>query len=133
MESSNTTRSRSWRDYVQEGSSVLHLVVTKHWFDEIASGRKKEDFREIKKYWVGRLAACMKFNMDGMLTNDSSFLEWDYVVISAGYGNDKPKIISKFGGTRITSEDEKTDLGIGRYFAIKVEPILKIINNGSES
>jgi len=35
--------------------SMLRLNVTKEWFDMINSGIKKEEYREIKTYWVSRL------------------------------------------------------------------------------
>ena len=34
---------------------VLTLTINKEWFDKIVSGEKKEEYREIKKYWVSRL------------------------------------------------------------------------------
>ena len=34
---------------------VLHLSVSKQWFDLISSGEKTEEYREIKEYWLGRL------------------------------------------------------------------------------
>ena len=34
---------------------VLTLVVSKQWFDIIAAGRKTEEYREIKPYWVRRI------------------------------------------------------------------------------
>ena len=34
---------------------VLILTVSKQWFDMIADGRKIEEYREIKPYWVTRL------------------------------------------------------------------------------
>ena len=34
---------------------VLHLTLKKYWFDMIKSGIKKEEYREIKDYWVKRL------------------------------------------------------------------------------
>jgi hypothetical protein len=33
----------------------LHLTLKKKWFDMIASGIKKEEYREIKPYWNRRL------------------------------------------------------------------------------
>lgn len=30
---------------------ILHLTLKKKWFDMIASGEKKEEYREIKPYW----------------------------------------------------------------------------------
>jgi ASC-1-like (ASCH) protein len=34
---------------------VLHLTLKKKWFDMIASGEKKEEYRVIKPYWIKRL------------------------------------------------------------------------------
>lgn len=55
--------------YVQEGPSlfdfnystnlsgkrILHLTLTKRWFQLIASGEKLEEYREMKFYWETRL------------------------------------------------------------------------------
>lgn len=35
--------------------STLHLNLKKRWFDMIASGEKREEYREIKGYWADRL------------------------------------------------------------------------------
>ena len=34
---------------------VLHLTLKKRWFDLIASGKKTEEYRECKTYWIKRL------------------------------------------------------------------------------
>ena len=34
---------------------ILTLTISKQWFDMIADGRKNEEYREIKPYWVARL------------------------------------------------------------------------------
>ena len=34
---------------------VLTLTVSKQWFDMIAAGKKIEEYREIKPYWIARL------------------------------------------------------------------------------
>ena len=33
---------------------MLILPIKKKWFDMIASGEKKEEYREIKTYWTSR-------------------------------------------------------------------------------
>lgn len=40
----------------RKAGRVLHLTLKRQWFDMIASGVKKEEYREIKPYWVKRLA-----------------------------------------------------------------------------
>jgi hypothetical protein len=34
---------------------LLHLTLKKKWFDMIAAGEKREEYREIKPYWNKRL------------------------------------------------------------------------------
>ena len=34
---------------------ALQLVLTHHWYDMIASGEKREEYREITPYWANRL------------------------------------------------------------------------------
>jgi hypothetical protein len=34
---------------------ILHLTLKKRYFDKIAAGIKKEEYREIKPYWTKRL------------------------------------------------------------------------------
>ncbi len=38
---------------------LLHLTLKKKWFDMIASGQKREEYREKKPYWDKRLK-CVK-------------------------------------------------------------------------
>jgi len=35
--------------------NILHLTLKKKWFDMILSGEKKEEYRELKPYWLTRL------------------------------------------------------------------------------
>lgn len=42
--------------YLSEAKKmVLTLTISKQWFDMIVDGRKTEEYREIKPYWVARL------------------------------------------------------------------------------
>ncbi|HET8736229.1 MAG TPA: ASCH domain-containing protein, partial [Pricia sp.] len=41
---------------------TLHLNLKKKWFDMILSGEKKEEYREIKEYWIGRLIRFLWVN-----------------------------------------------------------------------
>ena len=36
---------------------ILPLTLNKKWFDMILSGVKKEEYREIKSYWIKRFKA----------------------------------------------------------------------------
>ena len=44
-----------WEEVEGWKKKVLTLTVSKQWFDMIADGRKDEEYREIKPYWVARL------------------------------------------------------------------------------
>jgi hypothetical protein len=35
--------------------SILHLTLEREWFDDIASGKKREEYRDRKDYWKTRL------------------------------------------------------------------------------
>lgn len=85
----------------------LTLIVTKKWFDLIKSWEKREDFREIKKYWIKRL-----MNLDG------SFKDFDELIIANGYWKNRPIIIAKLKWIRISWENEWTDLWKWKFFAI---------------
>ena len=35
--------------------ATIHFVLQRHWFEEIESGRKTVEYREITPYWTARL------------------------------------------------------------------------------
>ena len=60
---------------------TLHLVLKHKWYDMIASGVKKEEYREIKPYWIGRL-------IEQPMDEDSGhvfFRDYDCVCFHRGY------------------------------------------------
>ncbi len=67
---------------------VLHLTLKKKWFDMVASGEKKEEYREYKPYWKKRL-----FNYElkdfGYLVSEKKF---DIVEFRNGYSKDSPNV-----------------------------------------
>ena len=54
----------------------LHLVLTAKWFDMIASGVKKEEYRAINKYWTNRL-----------VSDSGDIKHFDEVCFHRGYTN----------------------------------------------
>ena len=54
--------------------NILHLPLKSEWYNLIESGIKKEEYREIKPYWIKRLC-----------TTDSNFKHYDKVKFSYGY------------------------------------------------
>jgi hypothetical protein len=69
---------------------ILHLTIKKKWFDMIASGEKKEEYRELKDYWHRRLVADM------LLFQIPIFKKFDIVRFTNGYGSNAPTVDLKF-------------------------------------
>ena len=60
---------------------TLTLPLKKEWFDLIKAGIKKEEYREINRYWVARLVAAMEPFTGTVL----SFTDFDRLVFTLGY------------------------------------------------
>jgi len=56
--------------------NILHLTLKKKWFDMIASGEKREEYREMKPYWHKRLNK-----------------KYDVIKFRNGYSKDAPTVI----------------------------------------
>lgn len=97
---------------------TLDLVLKKQWYDMIASGEKKEEYREIKPYWIGRLA-----DMDDRDDNCSyySIKRYDRVTFHLGYSKDRPSMT--FAIKDITIAEGKPEWGAKegiKYFVIRL-------------
>lgn len=46
---------------------VLDLVLKGKWYDMIASGEKREEYREIKPYWIKRIIKCVRWCSKGLV------------------------------------------------------------------
>ena len=102
--------------YLSEAKkNVLNLVVSKQWFDMIASGEKTEEYRIIKGYWAKRLLLVRSELEEPFSKLDKDLSEkWDsispemakycfnsqyyktvpftYVLFINGYRKDSPRI-----------------------------------------
>lgn len=78
---------------------ILHLTLKKKWFDMIASGDKKEEYREVKPYWVKRLTnpQCHKvgtLELIRLLHKKESFRsDFKAVQFKNGYSKDAPTVL----------------------------------------
>jgi len=59
---------------------IIHLTLKKKWFDMILSGEKKEEYREIKKYW------------DKRFIENGKIKQYDVIIFKNGYSKDAPTI-----------------------------------------
>lgn len=70
---------------------ILHLTLKKKWFDLIASGQKKLEFRENKPYWAKRL-----------VDKNGIGKKFDIVRFKNGYGPNVPMVDVEFIGIGFT-------------------------------
>ena len=82
--------------------AVLRLTLKKKWFDMIASGEKKEEYREIKHYWMDRL---IKKGDPGKWTNKDEngieFNKYDFVEFRNGYAKTAPTMLVESKGISV--------------------------------
>lgn len=104
--------------YLSEAKkNVLNLVVSKQWFEKIASGEKTEEYRAIKSYWINRLLQAkygrsdeyrkvtMHPEFDIFISNSklksllekktARFIPYTYVRFFHGYAKNRPWIEKK--------------------------------------
>ena len=94
---------------------ILHLTLKKEWFNKIASGEKKEEYREVKSYWVKRLFHWCP-------THHNVEKQFDEIHFRNGYNRNSPFMRVKWKGI-----EPKIILG-KKYFAIQLGKILEIRN-----
>ena len=84
---------------------VLTLSVKKEWFDKIVSNEKKEEYREVKPYWIKRLTTNCEVVYDVVAETYCGkvlYRPYTHVLFINGYGDDKP---------RVEKEIESIDIG----------------------
>lgn len=94
-----------------EWRSVLHLRLKRQWFDEIASGRKRVEFRARTDYWRKRL-------------EDKHFDEIRFV---NGYGSDRPWMRVAYEGLYKSRWNDEP------AYALRLGEVLEIGNYGGRN
>ena len=87
---------------------ILYLTLKRKWFNLISSGKKKEEYREMKPYWTKRL-----------IKKDGSKKIYDFIIFTNGYRKDSPKMKVEWKG--LTSQMFEGQL----CYAIKLGKIVK--------
>ena len=101
---------------------ILQLTLKKKWFDLIATGEKKFEYREYKRHWMSRLLG------------KSGIRNYDEIRFTNGYGKDKPFVRVEFEGAAIiTGKHCSPDNGEPleteqKYFVIGLGEVLEIGN-----
>lgn len=65
---------------------ILHLTLLRNWFNQIARGEKKEEYRQIKHYWACRLWGK----------------EFDEIHFTNGYGGNRPFMRVEWKGIKVS-------------------------------
>lgn len=103
----------------------LHLVLTKAWFDMIASGDKKEEYRQDSKYWKRRLVK------EGYW-HSQTCKDFDTITFQHGYAKGAPRITVECLGISLCELSEVNKKWFGnmndyqgcRIFIIKLGRII---------
>ena len=108
---------------------ILRLTLKKKWFDMLVSGEKKEEYREIKQYWINRL--CEKHPnsvisggdlIDKHKGTNYTLKKFDWVIFTNGYGKHKPSIAFKVEDITISTGNTNWGAKEGeRYFVIRIK------------
>lgn len=87
-------------------SNTLKLVLTDHWFEEIKSGRKTHEYRQMKTYWNLRLIPTY---------------QWKFVEFQKAYRKNAEKMLFKIKSFTANPNGMETDLKInGPVFDIEL-------------
>lgn len=123
---------------MSEEKKILRLTLKKEWFAMIASGEKKEEYREVKPYWISRLVdglgaphSCEDFNFKflGHKHSMDSPQYYDIVEFKNGYRKDAPLMQVEIKDITIDVGKEKWGAEWAKpYFIIKLGKILSIKN-----
>lgn len=77
-------------DAPKDSLKVLYLTLHKEPFELIASGKKTDEYREIKPFFTSRLEA-----------KTGGFRAYDAVYFTQGYGAEKPAMLVRYEGTAV--------------------------------
>lgn len=106
---------------------ILHLVLKVKWYDMIAAGEKREEYRETKPHWIKRLAYMVghdDFDFVNILGEKFKFREFDIVRFSRGYTSVTMDV--EFNGATVgVAKPQWSGNWEGYVFVIKLGNIIK--------
>lgn len=82
---------------------TLHLVLKAKWYDMIDRGEKKEEYREIKQYWMKRLIEDIDEDEEGDTCGHVFYVDYECVCFHRGYTS-----------TTMTFRVKNIDIGKGK-------------------
>lgn len=84
--------SGDWRAHAEPSAGLLHLTLKRRWFDEIANGEKRNEYREAKPFWNARLASG----------------GWTRVLFRNGYSKTAPTMLCTIDEPKLVRDDSGT-------------------------
>jgi hypothetical protein len=100
---------------------ILHLTLKRKWFDLIASGQKKCEYRQHKPYWQTRL-----------VKDDGTAKRFDIVRFKNGYSKNAPLMDVEFHGISFTTDKcwnpKHGEEFTGNIIVIRLGKVLRISN-----
>ena len=111
---------------------ILKLTLEKKWFDMILSGEKKEEYREVKDYWMKRIAGIpgcgTSYNFTLLRDRKNKCIEYTHVEFTNGYGSHRPRMLVEC--QNITVDEGNSDWGAPNYrvFVIMLGKIIETHN-----
>jgi len=102
---------------------TLKLTLNKQWFDLIEQGVKKEEYREVKRFWIVRLLSNIEYitDLEGVKNIESRFKTYDYVEFTNGYSKTSRQITLEFVNLLIGQGLSEWGAVEGQeYFIIKI-------------
>lgn len=93
---------------------ILQITIKRGPSDLIKAGIKKEEYREIKPYWIKR------FVKSGW-PDSIVYKQWNFIRAVNGYNRDSPSIIWEHLGTRIDTGNPEWGAEPGKlYFVLSI-------------
>lgn len=110
---------------------MLTLPIEKKWYNMILSGKKKEEYREMKPFYESRFYNY--FHQQGNMMERGSLNEWLItdlkfemsVRFRNGYSTKSPSFVAK---VRLTIGTGKTEWGAEpnkKYYVLKIQEVIK--------
>ena len=127
---------------IREGElRILELTITKQWYDLISSGVKKEEYREIKRYWLNRLFEPLAPNYKRLpefavgpsldsaqystIPAYTKVRQFDAIRFTNGYGGDRPSFLIECKGIKVGTGRKEWGAPDERVFILELGRILE--------
>lgn len=110
----------------------LDLTLKKEWFDMVASGEKKEEYRDVKPHWIKRFIlrsfsrdeykldnpAQMIIQHSEYYSGESRMKKFETVTFRNGYQKDAPTIVKQIESIIIDTGKPEWGATEGQYYFV---------------